>query len=115
PPLAVVHQVGTKTPEPMSSVRPGLDARLDAICLKTLAKKPEERFPDTGTFATALAEFLRAPAEQRVNCSQCGKTLRVPASMAGKRLKCPQCGAALFSPTQPQVRAPSDLPETMMP
>ncbi|MBI1916500.1 MAG: SUMF1/EgtB/PvdO family nonheme iron enzyme [Planctomycetes bacterium] len=66
PPLLVVAQVGGKVPEPPSTLWPGLDARLDAICLKALAKKPEERFPDTAAFVAALEAFLGAPGSGRV-------------------------------------------------
>jgi hypothetical protein len=103
PPLLVVAQVGNKVPEPPSTRQPGLDARLDVICLKALAKKPEERFPDTPAFVAALDAFLRTPGEQRLNCPQCGQALKVSAALAGKRLKCPQCGFGLTAApmTQP--------------
>jgi serine/threonine protein kinase len=61
PPLLVVAQVGGKVPEPPSTLQPVLDARLDAICHKALAKTPEERFPNTATFVAALEAFLRTP------------------------------------------------------
>jgi serine/threonine-protein kinase len=57
-----MYQIGNKMPLAPSSIQPGLDARLDPICLKALAKKPEERFPDTTALVAALDEFLSAPA-----------------------------------------------------
>jgi len=33
-----------------------------------------------------------------VQCTQCGKTLKVPDTMAGKRGKCPGCGAVIAIP-----------------
>jgi len=113
PPLALMHQISTKVPEPPSQVRPALDTRLDAICLKALAKKPDERFPDMSTFAAALAEFLSVPAEQRLSCPQCGKALKMPASMAGKRMKCPSCQASLSAATLTQPRPVPEQLETM--
>ena len=42
-------------PEAPWDLRPGLDSALDAICLKALAKRPEDRFADMGEFACAPA------------------------------------------------------------
>lgn len=43
-------------PLPPSALRPGLSAALDAICLKTLEKKPEARFPTMTAFAIELGK-----------------------------------------------------------
>jgi formylglycine-generating enzyme required for sulfatase activity/serine/threonine protein kinase len=52
----------TEAPAP-SSLRPGLDLALDAICAKALAKAPEDRYPSMKAFAAALIDFLKtAPA-----------------------------------------------------
>ncbi|MBI1918347.1 MAG: SUMF1/EgtB/PvdO family nonheme iron enzyme [Planctomycetes bacterium] len=104
PPASVVHQIGNKAPEPPSRLRPELDGRLDAVCLKALAKKPADRFPDTGALVAALEQYLRVPGEQRLTCPQCGKRLKVPASLAGKQLKCPQCGASVATATVAELR-----------
>jgi formylglycine-generating enzyme required for sulfatase activity len=45
---------------PPSRARPGLDPRLDAICRKAMATKPEERFASAKEFAAALADYQRA-------------------------------------------------------
>jgi hypothetical protein len=55
----LLRQALTRDPERPSSLRPDLDPRLEAICLKALAKDPKERFPDMGSFALAL-EACRA-------------------------------------------------------
>ena len=44
-------------PVPPSAVRPGLDPRLDALCLTALAKKPADRYPSARAFADALAAY----------------------------------------------------------
>jgi hypothetical protein len=114
PPLAVVHQVGHKVPEPPSRLRPTVAARLDAICLAALAKRPEDRFPDTAAFVAALDEFLQTPGGQRLDCPQCGKALKVPAARKGKRLKCPRCGAGLAPTTMTQpLKEVVSFPETL--
>jgi formylglycine-generating enzyme required for sulfatase activity len=106
---AVCAQSLYKLPGALSTLQPGLDTRLDAICLKALAKKPEDRFPDTSTFVAALDEFLGTPDQQEIQCPQCGQGLKIPASMVGKRLKCPQCGTLLATATRRQA-SPRFLP-----
>lgn len=46
-------------PVPPSVARGGLDARLDALCLKAMEKRPQDRYPSARAFAEALALFLR--------------------------------------------------------
>jgi sulfatase modifying factor 1 len=54
----------TEAPSP-SSLRPGLDPALDAICAKAMAKTPEGRYPSMKAFAAALIDFLKtAPAAE---------------------------------------------------
>jgi len=45
-------------PRPPSRRAPGVDARLDAICLRALAKAPEDRHPSAAALADALAAWL---------------------------------------------------------
>ena len=56
----VVRQIWNEMPAAPSTVRPGLDPRLDAICLKAMAKRPEDRFASMAAFASALANLARA-------------------------------------------------------
>lgn len=57
---AVLGHIMSSTPKPPSELRPGLDLRLEAICLKAMAKKPEDRWPSMEAFAVALADWGRA-------------------------------------------------------
>jgi serine/threonine-protein kinase len=59
-----VYGLVLHTPAPApSSLRPGLDPALDAICAKAMAKTPEGRYPSMKAFAAALIDFLKtAPA-----------------------------------------------------
>ena len=57
----MTHHCQTTPPRP-SDVRPGLDARLDGLCLKALAKHPRDRHGSAKEFAEALAECSRPPA-----------------------------------------------------
>jgi serine/threonine protein kinase len=64
---AVMGQILYRDPEPPSKYRPDLDARLEAICLKAMAKKAEDRFATMGELATALDRYLRSePAPSRL-------------------------------------------------
>jgi formylglycine-generating enzyme required for sulfatase activity/serine/threonine protein kinase len=61
PLMAVYGQVLHAIPAPPSEVVPGLDAALDVLCGKALAKKPEERFASASLFAAALVMYSRGP------------------------------------------------------
>jgi class 3 adenylate cyclase/predicted Ser/Thr protein kinase len=45
-------------PPPPSSLRPGLDGGIEAICLKAMAKEPSQRFLGMTEFAQALAGYI---------------------------------------------------------
>jgi serine/threonine protein kinase len=60
--LAVVGQILTQPPYPPSTIRPDLDPRLEAICLKAMAKNVGDRFASMGALAAALTEYLRGPS-----------------------------------------------------
>jgi hypothetical protein len=62
PLTAVLVQILTQAPVPPSKHRPDLDPGLEAICLKAMAKKIEERHASMSEFAQALAGYLRTPA-----------------------------------------------------
>ena len=123
PPLAVFAQILHTVPAPPSRLRPQLDPSIDAICLKALSKKPEGRYPTANALAAALLRYNHmagglAPAapvpvtdglarnlgaaDSRVPCPHCGKTVHVPASMAGRKLKCPRCWGSLAEAAQTQ-------------
>jgi predicted Zn finger-like uncharacterized protein len=59
---AVIHT----PPAPPSELRPGLDPRLDRICLKALAKRPEDRYRTAEEFAAALEGWLAAKVAKPV-------------------------------------------------
>src|SRR5947209_2944425 len=46
-------------PHPPSRINPRLPAAVDAVLLRALAKKPEERYPSISAFATALQQALQ--------------------------------------------------------
>jgi serine/threonine-protein kinase len=58
----VLRRVLTEEPEPPSRRRPGLDPRLEAVCLRALAREPGARFASMADFAAALAACRRGAA-----------------------------------------------------
>jgi predicted Ser/Thr protein kinase len=60
--LSIVTQVLMETPKPPSAHRPDVDPRLEAVCLRAMAKQPEARYGSMAEFAAALAEYLDATA-----------------------------------------------------
>ena len=58
----VLGQILTAPVPPVKEFRPDVDARLDAICRKAMAKKPADRFPSMAELANVLGYFLKAPS-----------------------------------------------------
>ena len=56
----VLVQVWEGNPTPPNALRPDLDARLNDLCLKAMAKKPKDRFASAEALAAALESYLRA-------------------------------------------------------
>ncbi|HJZ57695.1 MAG TPA: protein kinase, partial [Gemmataceae bacterium] len=50
----VVNRVLNEPPVPPSRLRPGLDPRVEAVCLKAMAKRPADRYAGMTEFAAAL-------------------------------------------------------------
>lgn len=61
-PLAVLHQQVTAPPPPLSAVLPGSPAAADAVLVKALAKKREDRYASCGAFVRALGDALGVPS-----------------------------------------------------
>jgi serine/threonine protein kinase len=59
PAIPVLALILTKEPEKPSAHRPELDPQLEAICLKAMAKKMEERYTTMAELAQALADRMR--------------------------------------------------------
>jgi serine/threonine protein kinase/Tol biopolymer transport system component len=62
-PLSIlIHNIVHTPPPPLTDFRPDLEAPLQAICLKALAKRAEDRFPDCRAMARALHDWQAASA-----------------------------------------------------
>jgi serine/threonine protein kinase len=58
--MAMLSQVLLEEPPPPSKFRADIDAGLERICLKAMAKKVEERYCSMTELAAALKEYLRS-------------------------------------------------------
>jgi serine/threonine protein kinase len=58
----LIAQIALQPPPALRNIRPDLDATLEAICVKAMAKQPEHRFADMQQFATALSDWLAGKA-----------------------------------------------------
>jgi serine/threonine protein kinase len=64
----VLGRLVNDTVPPPSEFRPGLDPRLEVVCLKALARRPEDRYADMAEFAAALEAIAdrRPPPRRRL-------------------------------------------------
>ena len=56
---SVMGQIVSQAPTPPRELCPGLDPRIDAVCLKMMAKNPAERFPSLSAVSQELAAIVR--------------------------------------------------------
>ena len=73
-PTAIAAQHIDCAPTPPSEVRPGLDPALEAVILRALSKRPEDRFPDARAMRVALLEAL--PPTRRASDRESGEVVR---------------------------------------
>jgi serine/threonine protein kinase len=59
PDAVVLGQILYVEPTPPSAHSPDLDPQIEAICLKAMAKRPEDRYATMGDLAAALGDYLR--------------------------------------------------------
>ncbi len=78
PPAALVYQILQKAAAPPSRHRPGLDPRLDTICLRALAKDPARRYKNGEEMAAALQGVTRLASQPAMTSA----TLRAQACAA---------------------------------
>jgi serine/threonine-protein kinase len=79
-PLAVLHQHVVQPPPPASTLVSGFPPGADAVLAKALAKKPDDRYPDCGSFIAALASALGVPLVARTGSATAVPTGGAPAA-----------------------------------
>ncbi len=82
--MAMLSQVLMDEPPRPSTLRPGLEPEMEAICLKAMAKKSEDRYASMAEFAAALTDALRArPAGAQSTVAPLPKPTASPQSKSG--------------------------------
>ena len=64
PITSVIGQIVQGKPVPPAKLRPGLDKRLEAICLKMMAASVDNRYPDALEVVAALGHYLDETAQE---------------------------------------------------
>lgn len=64
--IQIMAQILKERPKPPSQLRPDVDARLDKICLKMMARESDRRFSSMEEVVSALTKFLKAGTEKTV-------------------------------------------------
>jgi tRNA A-37 threonylcarbamoyl transferase component Bud32 len=57
--LALLERIRSEAPPPPSQFQPTLDPALETLCLRALAKQPQDRYATMADFADALDEWLK--------------------------------------------------------
>ena len=66
-PQEILQKVLTTTPRSPRAVRRSIPKDLEAICLKAMARKPEDRYATPGDLAQALRQFLRGQTDRKTS------------------------------------------------
>jgi serine/threonine protein kinase len=64
--MAILMQHLQDMPTPPSLINPNISPALSGVILKSIAKKPEDRFPSASAMTIALAEALNVPVPQQL-------------------------------------------------
>ncbi len=82
--MAVLGQIVTKDAVPPSQIRNGLDPRIEAACLKMMAKNPSDRFPSLSAVADELATILKNPNARSASSGKTAALFTLPAPAEGQ-------------------------------
>ncbi len=111
--MAVMGQILTKEVTPPSQSRPDLDPRIEAVCLKMMAKPALQRFASLKAVADELAGILKNPAAKPKQEDTGGQTARATESPAGQssadRLRADASASQALKSFKPKSLTESDL------
>jgi serine/threonine protein kinase len=83
--INVLAQILTKDLTPPGGLRPGLDPRIETVCLRMMAKKAADRFPSMKAVATELAAIVKNSAAASSTAERPPTASRAPAAPAQAR------------------------------
>ncbi len=83
PPLLVLYQAVHQDPPRPRSLRPDLPPELEAICLRALARRPDDRYPDCQALADALRAWLEGEPSPRGRRGRPSRAARRPGRLPG--------------------------------
>jgi serine/threonine protein kinase len=104
PEAFVLGQIVFAEPAPPSKHRPDVDPLIEAICLRAMAKKVEERYASMRELALALERFLRSRTNTFRPAAETACTDEIAAVM-GPSTETPD-GATLDELARPPIEAP---------
>ncbi len=97
PPSKVLGLIMVADPPRPTSHRPDLDPRIEAICLKAMAKEPNHRHASMAELAAELADYLARPSAAPAAASAPAQPARAPSSSASSRSGEDTLAARFFS------------------
>lgn len=112
----VLCQIVAGNPERPTAIVPGLDPRIEAICLKAMAKNPDDRYASMAEFAEALTDYMQVPQPVSLSATEMGlapaETDGSPASRSVLDLlsvNIPELAALTSTPQPSTTRPPTPL------
>ena len=79
---SVIREIFTKEPQSPLELHVDINPTLSHICLKALAKQPQDRYDTMHDLAVALTSFLKAPTDGTVSGQQMGDDAATRSSQA---------------------------------
>jgi predicted Ser/Thr protein kinase len=83
--LRVLSQIQLDEPPSPRDLRPDLDPRLEAICLRAMAKRPEDRYATMADFADALTAYAHEDSSHRASSPEPDEVDQPETSQLAKR------------------------------
>jgi serine/threonine protein kinase/WD40 repeat protein len=101
---AVISQIVTKAAPSPRLLRPELDPRVDALCLRMLSKTPAERLDSMKAVADQISSILKDPVKVRSAASEAGGVTQSAAKIPAAKDQSAQ------STVRPKTVRPSTVP-----
>ena len=110
----VLAQIVTKEPDPPSKYRPDLDPRLEAICLKMMAKQIPDRYQSMSEAAEALTRFLKQPQTSTSSDPLLQAVAKGDAKLATNAKRAEPASPPADKPTDQPADQPADPSDTLL-